>query len=468
MVVGAATKRKGLTRTRAVLLFTLLYVAGFGALFRWFYVFTSNEAVSQLRQNLRAVATGAQRGMNVDELITLYRTGERNPAGFSDDPRYARQLDWFAKIHELDPHAWPYTFIRGNRPDTRRVGDERPENEFVYITDLNARFPERADKAARFLEPDRGSPAALEALATGKLVERPGIYRDRFGSWMSVYLPLTDAAGSVVAILGVDYDASYVHTVEASVRNQMLVIFGIAYVVLTLLVLFVYRARSLRTMFGRYASLALLRDDAMLELGYASRRRVTVMFIDINEFSGQCERHAPDAVIQMLNSYFATTTEIIVASGGWIKQYVGDEIMVMYNAPEDHPRPEHAAVQAALSIIHTLRELEAAATAPGFFQVKIGIHSGDVIVGNVGSKHRTEYAAVGDDVNLGSRIMNMSKALDAQVLISRATYERVKDLPGVELVDRGMHPVKGRRQGIQVYAVSGSLSPQPAQTSSPS
>ena len=447
-----------------MLVFTLLYVAGFGALFRWFYLFTSHEAVSQLRQNLRAVATGAQRVLDVGELIALYRTGERNPAGYSDDPRYARQLDWFAKIHELDPHAWPYTFIRGNRPDTRRVGDERPD-EFVYVTDLNARFPERADKVAHFLEPDRGSPAALEAFATGKLVERPGIYRDRFGTWLSIYVPLTDAAGRVVVILGLDYDASYVHEVEASVEHQMLVIFGIAYVVLTLLVLYIYRARNLRTAFGRYASLALLRDDAMLELGYASRRRVTVMFVDINDFSGQCERHTPDEVIRMLNSYFATTTELIVASGGWIKQFVGDEIMVMYNAPDDHPRPERAAVEAALAIIRALRELEATATEPGFFRAKIGIHSGDVIVGNVGSEHRTEYAAVGDDVNLGSRIMNMSKALDAQVLISHATYEQVKDLPGVELVDRGLHPVKGRQQRVRVYAVSEALAPARAATS---
>ena len=442
-------KRKGLTRTRLVILFTLAYVGAFGALFFWFYSFTSRAAVDRLRQDLRAVATGAVQGMNVSELVELYRAGQRNAAGFSDDPRFQRQLQWFETVHELDPHVWPYTFIRGNRPDTRRVGAEIPD-EFVYITDLNAHHD--VHKSVHFLEPDHGSPAALEAWATGKLVERPGVYDDKFGSWMSDYVPIKDASGAVVAILGVDYDASYVRQVQATVRNQMLLIFGIAYIVLIALALYIYRARNLRYLFGRYASLSLLRDVARLELGYASKRRVTVLFADINNFSTDCETYTADEVIRMLNAYFATMSQIIVSHGGWIKQFVGDEIMVIFNAPEDHPRPEQAAVETAVEMVDTLRKLETTATSRGFFHIKVGIHSGDVIVGTVGSEHRTEYAAVGDDVNVGSRIMNMSKALDAPVLISGTTMEKVRDLPNVVFEDRGMHEVKGRRQKVRVYA----------------
>jgi class 3 adenylate cyclase len=429
--------------------FTAVYVAVFGGLFFWFYRFSTTSAVGRLRSELGGVAAGCVHGISADELLALYHTGQRNADGFSDDPRYVRLLDWFDTVHRLNPQAWPYIFIRGNQADTRRVGDEVPEREFVYVADLNARyFP---DKSAHFLEPDRGSDAALEVMATGALVERPDVYRDKWGAWMTDYAPITNARGEVVAELGVDFAADYVAEVQGAIRRQMVTIFAIAYVLLSALVVYIYRARHLRGLFGRYASLSLLRDMALLELGYASRRRITVMFCDINNFSTICERHTPEAVIQMLNDYFEAMNAIIVASGGWIKQFVGDEIMVIYGAPDDHPRPEAAAVETALAMVARLAELRAAATGDGFYEVKIGIHSGDVIVGNVGNKDRTEYAAVGDHVNLGSRIMGMAKQLEATILVSGVTYEAVKALPSATFVDKGSHGVKGRFSKVQIY-----------------
>jgi class 3 adenylate cyclase len=430
--------------------FTAFYLVVFGALFLWFYRFSTRSAIGRLRSELAGFAAGCVHGISVDELLALYHQGQRNAQGFSDDPRYQRILDWFDSVHRLDPQAWPYIFIRGNQPDTRRAGDEVPEREFIYLVDLNARYS--PDRSVHFLEPDRGSDAALEVLSTGKLVERPDVYRDKWGAWMTDYAPIVDAHGKVVAVLGVDFAADYVADVQGQVRRQMVTIFAIAYVLLSALVVFVYRARHLRGLFGRYASLSLLRDMALLELGYASRRRITVLFCDINDFSTICERHTPERVIQMLNDYFEHMNEIIVASGGWIKQFVGDEIMVIYGAPDDHPRPEAAAVETALKMVERLAALKAAAMGvDGFYEVKIGIHCGDVIVGNVGSRDRTEYAAVGDHVNLGSRIMGMAKPLGATILLSGATYEAVKELPGVELVDRGSHPVKGRFSKVRVY-----------------
>ncbi|HEY3999920.1 MAG TPA: adenylate/guanylate cyclase domain-containing protein, partial [Candidatus Xenobia bacterium] len=206
-------------------------------------------------------------------------------------------------------------------------------------------------------------------------------------------------------------------------------------------------------MFGRYVSTTLLQDTALLELGTASRRHVTVLFTDINNFSTTCERHTPDEVIGMLNRYFEAMNAIIVESGGWIKQFVGDEIMVIYGAPDSHPRPEHAAVETALRMVAKLADMRRAAKDDGFFEIKAGIHTGDVIVGNVGSRHRTEFAAVGDDVNLGSRIMGMTKGLRATILISGATEEKVQDLPGVVFVDHGLQPVKGRHEPVRVFEV---------------
>jgi class 3 adenylate cyclase len=452
----AGPKAPGIARQ--FVLFTLLYGGVAGAFFYWFYWFSTTSAIERLRDELRAVTRGTAEAIDEGELLALYRTGERDADGFSQDSRYVHQLDWFDRVHRLSPHAWPYTFVRGNQGDTRRFGEAVPDEEFVYVTDLNARHcPE---KAAHFLEPDHGSPPALAAWSTGQLVERPGVYRDRWGSWLTDYAAIKDAHGTVVAVLGVDFDATYVGEVQGRVRRQLVPILGVSYVLLTALGLYAQRARSLRSLFGRYASLSLLRDGAQLKLGYARRRRVTVLFSDINDFSTLCEQHTPEEVIRMLNDYFAVMNDIIVASGGWIKQFVGDEIMVLYGAPDEHPEPERAAVEAAVRMVTRLRELEASATAPGFFRIKVGIHSGEVIVGNVGSHHRTEYAAVGDDVNLGSRIMGKSKALGATILVSSIIHEAAKDLPGVEFVDRGHHPVKGRQQQVQIYEVTPSKRPR--------
>lgn len=214
-----------------------------------------------------------------------------------------------------------------------------------------------------------------------------------------------------------------------------------------------WRFRFVWQMFGRYVSSTLLQETELLELGRASREQVTVLFTDINNFSTTCERHTPDEVIRMLNRYFEAMNEIIVKSGGWIKQFVGDEIMVIYGAPDPHPDPDRAAVETALSMVEKLAALKAEATGDGFFEIKAGIHTGDAIVGNVGSAQRTEYAAVGDDVNLGSRIMGMTKGLHATILISEATWLKVKDVPGLTFTDHGPQPVKGRHEQVRVYEV---------------
>ena len=445
----SAPRRNKSPRWRQLAAFTVAYLAVFGGLLYWFYSFTTTTAIDRLRAELKTLATGAVQGVDTDELLALYRDGERNAAGFSDDPRYLRQLDWFETVHRLNPQVWPYTFTRGNRPDTRRIGAETKDREFIYLVDLMARY--KPEKAVHFLESDRASDASLEAWNKGQLVERPGLYTDKWGSWLTDYIPVKDENGQVVAVMGLDFSAEYVGEVQSKIRRQMGPIFVGAYLLLSILAAYVYRVRYLRSLFGRYASLSLLRDTALLKLGYASRRRVTVLFADINDFSTICERHTPDEVIHMLNDYFGAMNEIIVASGGWIKQFVGDEIMVIYGAPDEHVRPEQAAVETAMKMVSTLKARRAATSADGFYAIKVGIHSGEVIVGNVGNEDRTEYAAVGDHVNLGSRIMGLSKGLDAPILLSSVTHEVACDLPGVDFIDHGAHPVKGRLNKVRVY-----------------
>ncbi|MBS2036340.1 adenylate/guanylate cyclase domain-containing protein [bacterium] len=217
--------------------------------------------------------------------------------------------------------------------------------------------------------------------------------------------------------------------------------------------------RYVRQLFGRYVSPSvmqvLLRDPGQTALGAVGKRKITVLFSDINGFSGHCEKKSPEQIMGMLNDYFEHMNRILFRHGGTIKQFVGDEIMAMFGAPLEHPKAEEAAVLSAVEMLRHLESLRGADPTEehGFYHIKVGIHSGDVILGNVGSKERTEYAAVGDDVNLGSRIMNMNKQLQADILISKEVYEKVQHLPGMSFVFKGAHPVKGRVEPVEIFQV---------------
>jgi len=219
------------------------------------------------------------------------------------------------------------------------------------------------------------------------------------------------------------------------------------------------RARQqIRSLFGRYVSEPVMREltrnPASLALG-GTRRRVTVLFSDINDFTPTCERHTPEEVLAMLNAYFEEMVEIVFRHQGTVKQFVGDEIMVIFGAPEVQSDHAARAVRTAVEMTRRLEELDRNSQGrPGFYKVKIGIHTGDVVVGNVGARARTEYAAVGDDVNLAARIEGLAGRLEVPLLVSAATRAECQaDLPGLDWVSRGVHPFKGKTARIEVFEV---------------
>ncbi len=216
---------------------------------------------------------------------------------------------------------------------------------------------------------------------------------------------------------------------------------------------------KVRHLFGRYVSPqvmeTILKDSRQATLGAVGKRKITVLFTDINGFSGECEKRTSGDILDMLNAYFQEMNQIIFRYDGTIKQFVGDEIMAMYGAPAPHPQPEVAAVETALAMMKRLAELKERdpGRKRGFYEIKIGIHSGPVILGNVGSDTRTEYAAVGDDVNLGSRIMGMTKGLECSILVSTEIYEKTRHLPNVRYTPKGSHPVKGRKEPVELFSL---------------
>ena len=217
--------------------------------------------------------------------------------------------------------------------------------------------------------------------------------------------------------------------------------------------------KTAERLFGKYAPAQVvdqvLKDPSLAKLGGSQTVETTLWFCDINNFSTVSEKVTPAQLIDMVNEFFEEMAQIIHRHGGVIRQYVGDEIMVIFGAPSPLENHARAAMAMTVDAFRRLKELEKlAAGKPGFYEIKVGIHSGTVVCGNVGSSERMEYTAVGDDVNLASRVMGLNKQFETLALVSQETVDLTGDLPeGLELNSLGAHPVKGRENPVEIYEI---------------
>ena len=179
------------------------------------------------------------------------------------------------------------------------------------------------------------------------------------------------------------------------------------------------------------------------------RREVTLLFSDIRGFTTLSESRSPEEVIALLNRYFSLQVDVVFRHGGSLDKFIGDCIMAMWGAPLDDPDHARRAVACALDMADTLlafkRELGADNTD---FDVGIGLHSGPAVVGLMGSEKRMEYTAIGDTVNLASRIEGLTKDAKRRICVSRDTADRCGD--AFDFVSCGTFPVKGRAQPVEL------------------
>ena len=210
----------------------------------------------------------------------------------------------------------------------------------------------------------------------------------------------------------------------------------------------------LRETFGKYVSEE-IRDEILagrIAL-QGEPREVTILFADIRDFTPWVEASDPREVVRDLNAYFTEMETAIRAHGGLVVQYIGDEIEAVFGAPVARPGHAEDAVRAALEMRRRLAAWNAARVGTGQAPLRngIGIHTGTVLAGNIGSADRLSYALVGDAVNLASRLQGLTKELSADVLVSGTTQSRLngelplRQLPAVR--------VKGRTAEVEVYAL---------------
>ena len=219
------------------------------------------------------------------------------------------------------------------------------------------------------------------------------------------------------------------------------------------------RERSrLRKMFGRYVSsqvvTQLLLSQESLELGGKSQM-LTVLFSDIRNFTTISEKLSAKEVVEMLNTYFEQACKVVLAQGGSIDKFIGDAIMVEFGSPLMQPDHALRAARAAVALQAVaeefgdwMKERFAGRQLPNF-SVGVGVHSGEAVTGNIGSSIRMEFTAIGDTVNLASRLEGLTKVLGCGILVSEAT---VKAAGGALVCGKSeVVQVKGRVQPVLVY-----------------
>jgi adenylate cyclase len=179
-------------------------------------------------------------------------------------------------------------------------------------------------------------------------------------------------------------------------------------------------------------------------------RQITILFSDIRGFTTLSEKRTPQQVVELLNRYFTLQVEVVFRHGGSLDKFIGDCIMAFWGAPLDDPEHARHAVEAALEMAEVLQQFKRElGEADADFDVGIGIHSGAAVVGLIGSEQRREYTAIGDTVNLGSRIEGLTKGV-SRILVSRETKEACGG--AFEFQSFGSFKVKGREQEVELFA----------------
>jgi len=216
------------------------------------------------------------------------------------------------------------------------------------------------------------------------------------------------------------------------------------------------RNRFIRRTFGRYLSDeivdSLLETPGGLDLG-GETRRVTIMMSDLRGFTQLCETLPPRQIVTMLNNYFAAMTDVIVRHAGTIDEFIGDAMLVVFGAPIRHDDDARRAIACAVEMQQTMDQVNAQSAELGLprLEMGIGISTGEVVVGNIGSHRRAKYGVVGTHVILASRVE--SYTIGGQILATESTIQDAGE--GVHINGQMEITAKGLTAAVTIYDVGG-------------
>jgi adenylate cyclase len=214
--------------------------------------------------------------------------------------------------------------------------------------------------------------------------------------------------------------------------------------------------RKVKRLFSRYVAKdvydQLLADPSRAKLG-GTRRQMTVLFSDMRGFTALTEKGNPEDIVTQLNDYFTRMVKVLFEHRGTLDKFVGDMVMALFGAPlDDEDHAEHA-VLTALAMVRALDVLNAEWREFGIprLDIGIGINTGEMVAGNIGSDTIMSYTVIGDAVNLGARLESLNKEYGTRIIISEATRSRLKGQYDIRPL--GSVTVKGKSESVAIYEV---------------
>ena len=217
--------------------------------------------------------------------------------------------------------------------------------------------------------------------------------------------------------------------------------------------------QQIKKQFGTYLSPAMVeklqKNPELLQLGGESRE-LSIMFTDVRGFTTISEHYGADVqgLTKIMNRYMTAMTAKIIENNGTLDKYIGDAQMAFWNAPLDEPNHAKMAVKTALEMMESLEGFNNEITREGIpaFGMGLGINTGTVVVGNMGSSQRFDYTCLGDSVNLASRLEGQSKPYGVKIVLGALTAEQVKD--EYDVVELDCIAVKGKKEGVKIFTLA--------------
>lgn len=451
-----------------------------------------NAELGALRERILGIASVSAVGFDVPALVAAPPSRE-DPVHVAASAQLQRALDTSPDLSSI------YILLKTDQPTQLRFFADRSRG-------LEGQPGEIYDATAL--------PTLLAGLERPTVEREP--VADEFGLTMSGYAPLRLPSGESVGLVGVDVSAARIEAMKIRLFQRAALAYFTALLMLSVAALFVSRllrepltlmiagssaiARGLlstrlklirsdefgllarhfdqmasgleerefiRATFGRYMSedvaRALLASPDALKPG-GEEREVTILFSDLRGYSTISEHLSPTEVVALLNDFLGAMNAEIDRHNGCVIEFLGDAILAVFGAPVALPgHPEHA-VRCALDMRAALTRLNADWDRRGLSKawrvhgldslaMRVGIHTGQVVAGNLGSSHRMKYAVIGDAVNVAARLEALNKTLDTELLISDAVFAELSDELVAQATDRGTHKVKGRDQEVQVWSL---------------
>ncbi len=381
-----------------------------------------------------------------------------------DEKRYGLQINYYYDLRDSNVFRNKFVLIGAEYPES---GDLKP---IPFLKDKNEEHSNLAYGVEihasaintildrDFLRPSDGLTDFLEMFIGAFLISMMSfLFKSARHSrmFLVIFVPLLITAGVIFA----SYEAAFILFVKDNLVLK--VIYPILAYAFTYVSVVVYqfvserRAKTaMKSLFSRYVDPSvvnqLVANPDLVRLG-GERKILTVLFSDIANFTSVSEKLAPEELVAHLNEYLSSMTEVVFQHSGTLDKYIGDAIIAFWGAPLELKDHAYQACQTAIEMTKRLDSLHEKWREAGkpILNFRIGINSGEMVVGNVGGRDRFDYTVIGDNVNLASRLETANKMYRSRILLSEYTYGLVKEKIFARELD--LIVVKGKTRPVKIY-----------------